>query len=221
MNLNKHREFFDPQLDITEAIHIIGVGAVGSSILEMMARLGVEEVHIYDFDTVEPHNITNQMFFNSQIGNPKEDASTDIATMINPDMKIIKHGKYINQQLAGYVFLCVDNIELRKEICENNYYNNCIKAIFDIRMRLTDAQAYCAKWNNKKEKDNLLKTMNFTHEEAKETTPLSACGTSLNVTPTVRIIVSLQISNWINIIKGKEYKKVILIDAFNYDITTF
>ena len=125
------------------------------------------------------------------------------------------------QQLAGYVFLCVDNIELRKDICEENYYNNYIKGIFDIRMRLTDAQGYCANWQNRKEKDNLLKTMNFTHDEAKETTPLSACGTSLNVTPTVRIIVSLQIANWINFVKEKEYKKVILIDAFSYDITTF
>lgn len=221
MNLNKHREFFDPTKDVTEAIHIIGVGAVGSSILEMLARLGVEEVHIYDFDDVEPHNITNQMFFNCQMGTPKEEASACIANMINPSMKIIKHGKYTNQQLAGYVFLCVDNIELRKDICEENYYNNYIKGIFDIRMRLTDAQGYCANWQNRKEKDNLLKTMDFTHDEAKETTPLSACGTSLNVTPTVRIIVSLQIANWINFVKEKEYKKVILIDAFSYDITTF
>lgn len=221
MNLNKHSAFFDPTLDLKESVHVIGCGAVGSSIIELLARLGVETVHIYDFDTVDSHNITNQMFFNCQIGQPKQEAISVTAKMINPEMKIIPHGKYTDQMIAGYVFLCVDNIDLRREICQNNYYNRYIKAIFDIRMRLTDAQGYCANWNNPKEKDNLLKTMNFTHEEAKETTPVSACGTALNVTPTVRLITSYQVSNWINFIKEKPYKKIILIDAFSFDLTTF
>lgn len=221
MNLNKHSSFFDPNMDLTESIHIIGTGAVGSSLIELMARLGVPKIHIYDFDTVSSHNITNQMFFDNQIGQPKEEAVTTIAQMINPAIEIIKHGEYISQPLAGYVFLCVDNIELRKKICEDNLYNFSIKAVFDIRMRLTDAQGYCANWSIPKEKENLLKTMNFTREEAAESTPVSACGTSLNVTTTVRLITSYQISNWINFIKGNDYKKVILIDAFEYNLTTF
>ena len=39
MNLNKHREFFDPE-QFDDAIHIIGCGAVGSTIAEQLARLG-------------------------------------------------------------------------------------------------------------------------------------------------------------------------------------
>lgn len=221
MNLNKHREFFDPDSDLKFPIHIIGVGAVGSSMVEQLIRLGISQIHIYDFDKVEPHNITNQIYFNNQIGQPKEKAITDIAKMINPNVDVIAHGRYTDQPLAGYIFLCIDDIDLRRTICQENYYNNSIKAIFDIRMRLIDSQGYTANWSKKNEKDNLIKTMNFSHSEAKNTTPISACGTTLNVTPTVRLITSYQIANWINLVKGKDYKRVLLVESFDYSITTF
>lgn len=59
MNLNKHREYFDPE-KIREAkvpIHIIGVGAIGSHIAIQLAKLGIEEITVWDFDTVDDHNI--------------------------------------------------------------------------------------------------------------------------------------------------------------------
>lgn len=55
MNLNKHREYFDPE-KIREAkvpIHIIGVGAIGSHIAIQLAKLGIEEITVWDFDTVD------------------------------------------------------------------------------------------------------------------------------------------------------------------------
>ena len=47
---------------------------------------------------------------------------------------------WTDEVINGYVFLCVDNIDLRRKIVETNQHNpNCI-AFFDFRMRLTDAQ---------------------------------------------------------------------------------
>ena len=109
------------------------------------------------------------------------------------------------------------------EIWKNNSSNGnaqskYVRAMFDFRMRLTDAQHYAARFKDFK---NLLKTMEFTHEEAKAETPVSACGTDLNVITTVRTICSAGLSNFINLIKKDELKKMILIDVENFFIDAF
>ena len=221
MNLNKHREFFNPD-QFEDDIHIIGCGAVGSTIAEQLTRLGIKRLHLYDFDTVTEHNITNQIYFAQQVGKPKLQALGQILHLINPDIELIYHKEGWKQgtNLSGYVYIAVDSIETRKEIVQDNQYNINIKAMFDTRMRLTDAQHFAAKWNT--EGINfLLQTMDFTSAEAASSTPVSACGTTLSVTPTVRIICSLAISNLINVALNKPITKTILIDAFDMTIDAF
>lgn len=221
MNLNKHREFFNPE-ELEDEIHIIGVGAVGSTIAENLARLGVKKLYLYDFDTVTEHNITNQMFTSKHVGMSKLDALTQILTEINPEIELITvpEGWTEGTTLSGYVYLAVDDIELRQKIVKENLYNTNIKAMFDTRMRLTDAQHFACKWTDKGQK-HLLATMNFTKEEAQESTPVSACGTTLSVTPTVRIICALAVSNLINLINEDELRKTIIIDAFEMTVDAF
>lgn len=221
MNLNKHREFFDPT-QFNDEIHIIGCGAVGSTIAEQLARLGVKQLHLYDFDNVSTHNITNQMFYAAHVGLSKLKALDDLLHGINPDIELIHHpeGWKVYTPLSGYIFLAVDNIDTRKEIINDNLFNPNIKAAFDTRMRLTDAQAFAAKWTPQGKKF-LLDTMNFTREEAAASTPTSACGTTLSVTPTVRIICSYVVANLINTLLNKPIKKTILIDAFEMTVDAF
>lgn len=221
MNLTKHREFFNPD-DFNDEIHIIGCGAIGSTIAEQLTRLGIKRLNLYDFDVVSEHNITNQIFFNKHIGKPKTEALKEILTEINPEIQIITHNKGWQQEtpLKGYIFLAVDNIETRKDIIKDNIANPYITAMYDTRMRLTDAQHFAALWNTEGI-DFLLKTMNFTSEEAQNATPVSACGTSLNITPTVREICALAVANLINTIQKKPITKTILIDAFNMSLDAF
>ena len=221
MDLAKHLEFFDPLNALEGAIHIIGVGAIGSTVAEMLARTGIPKLYLYDFDEVTPHNITNQMFYTDQIKQSKLDALSDTLHRINPDIELKLFPKgYIGQSLSGYIFLCVDNIDLRRKITEDNMGNDNIKAMFDFRMRLTDAQHYAADWSDPKLKQIFLDSMQFTTEEAKAATPISACGSTLNIIPTVRLVVAVGIANFINFVKHKPIKKVILIDAFTFMVDT-
>ena len=73
MNLNKHLDFIKPYT-YGKPIHIIGVGAVGSRVAELVVRLGFNDIHIYDFDIVEDGNITNQIYTYRDMGMSKEDA---------------------------------------------------------------------------------------------------------------------------------------------------
>jgi len=223
MSLNKSYDFFQPE-SCSERLHIIGCGAIGSTVAENLVRLGLTNISLYDFDMVEAHNIANQMYRQKDIGQLKVNALHDMLIEINPAVadRIKTFGVgYENQRLSGYVFLCLDNIDTRREItqkCEGNQY---IKAVFDFRMRLTDAQHYAADWSDHSMKKNLLNTMNFTHEEAVAETPVSACNLPLSVAPTVRMICAAGVSNFINFTKGNGLKKLILIDAFSYTIDAF
>jgi len=223
LNLTKSYNFFKPE-EVTERIHIIGCGSVGSTVAELLVRFGLTKLVLYDFDTVEPHNLANQLFTQEHIGLSKVDALTDMLCAINPEIKdAIKADPYgyTVQRLSGYVFLCVDTIELRREIAVANKNNPYIKAMFDFRTRLEDAQHYAAEWGSISMVDDFINSMNFTHEEAVAETPVSACNVVLSVAPTIRMICALGVANFINFTKGKQLKKFIQMDAFNFTLDAF
>lgn len=224
MNLVKSQDYFDP-LKVTNRCHIIGCGSVGSTVAELLIRLGLTKISLYDFDVVSAHNLANQMFTNADIKRLKTEAVRDMLLAINPeaknDIKIYNSGWTDKTKLDGYVFLCVDNIDLRRMIVTKNKPNMSIKAMFDFRTRLEDAQHYAADWKDAKSVDNLIKSMAFSHEEAQESTPMTACHVEMGVAPTVRIICSCGVSNFMNFVRKDELKKIITIDAFNFEIDAY
>ena len=91
MNLIKQRDYFDPLNEIKYPIHIIGIGAIGSTIATMLARMGIQKLHIYDFDKVEEKNVCNQQYFADQVGLTKIEALENTLIKINPNLELIKH----------------------------------------------------------------------------------------------------------------------------------
>ena len=223
MDLSKSYDYFQPEKD-TARIHIIGCGSVGATVAENLARCGVTKMTLWDFDTVEPHNLANQIFRQKDIGKTKVESLLDILKEINPDIVDdveLKPKGWQGKVLSGYIFLCVDNIDLRRKFVELHMDSPYVKAMFDFRTRLEDAQHYAADWSDDKMKKDFLATMQFTHEEAKAETPVSACNVTLSVCPTVRIICAYGVSNFMNFWNGKPIKKMILADAFHYIVDAF
>lgn len=216
MDLSKSYDFFQPDKDDAR-IHIVGCGSVGSTIAENLARCGVTKMTLWDFDTVEPRNICNQMFRQQDVGRLKVEALKDILMDINPDVADeleLKPDGWKGKLMSGYVFLCVDNIELRREIVEKHMDSPYVKAMFDVRTMLTGAQHYAADWSNYKMKQDFLKSMQFSHEEAAEETPVSACGVVLGIVTTVRLICGMCVNNFIRFVKGEGLWKFVQIDGF-------
>ena len=223
MNLSKVYDFFQPEKDDAR-IHIIGCGSVGSTVAENLARCGVTKMTLWYFDTVEAHNIVNQMFRQQDIHKKKVEALRDILLEINPDIGRdleLQPAGWQGKILSGYIFLCVDNIELRRTFVEKHFGSPYVKAMFDFRTLLESAQHYAADWSSPEMKKNFLATMQFTHEEASEETPVSACGVTLGVATTVRLICALGVNNFINFTKGLPLKKMILADAFHFTLDAF
>lgn len=220
MDLSKSFEYFSPN-DVKGQVHVLGCGSVGSAVAELLARLGIDEkIHLWDFDKVESHNLVNQMFNDADVGSFKVDATERLWKAINPMAKITKHPKGWNgERLSGYVFLAVDNIDLRREICKKNRMNPMMKALFDFRTGLESGQCYAADWSNLTQIDNLLESMAFSHDEAKANTPVTACGLALGLAPTVRGCVLLGVCNFMNFIK-KSYplQQIMVFNPFKADI---
>ena len=223
MDLSKSYEFFQPET-VAGRIHIVGCGSVGSTLAELLVRCGLTKLTLWDFDKVEPHNISNQMFRNQDIGKLKVEALRDLLIEINPEAEDnieIKPDGWQGKLLSGYVFLCVDNIDLRRQFVERHMDTTFVRAIFDFRTLLTSAQHYAADWSNSRQKKGLLASMQFSHDEAKDETPVSACGITLGVVTTVRSICELGVNNFLNFVRGQELKTFVEFDGFRFAILAF
>lgn len=217
MDLSKSYDYFKPET-VEERIHIVGCGSVGSTLAENLARVGLTKFTLWDFDEVEPHNIVNQMFTQEHIGKPKVEALKEIILSINPeaadDIQVEPKG-WRGKMMSGYIFLAVDNIELRKKIVERHMDSPYVKAVFDFRTLLESGQHYAADWTDSKMKKILLDTMHFTHEEAKAEEPVSACGVVLGVNTTVRLICGIGVNNFLNFVRGQGLWKMVNFDGFH------
>jgi molybdopterin/thiamine biosynthesis adenylyltransferase len=219
MDLSKIEMIFDPST-IKGRIHIIGCGSVGSTLAELLARYGITKFTLYDMDFVESKNIVNQMFFQPNIAHSKVEAMANILCNINPDVKedlILKPEGWQGETVKGYAFLAVDNIEIRKQFMEKNKYNPNLLGVFDIRTGFPEAQCWSADWSDRKQIENLQRSMAFTHEEAQAATHVSACGIIQGCAPTVRLIACEAIANFINFTSDKGLKKQIIVNPFNLD----
>lgn len=70
-------------------VMVVGCGAVGSFAIEALARSGIGNIVVVDFDTVEVSNINRQLFaLCSTIGMPKVDVAAARIRDINPDVNV-------------------------------------------------------------------------------------------------------------------------------------
>ena len=60
-------------------VAVIGAGAVGNEVVKNLALLGVGEIHIYDYDKIEIHNLTRSIFFReTDVGAEKSKSSLSV-----------------------------------------------------------------------------------------------------------------------------------------------
>lgn len=65
-------------------VAVAGLGGLGSHIAVMLARSGIGELLLVDFDTVDVTNLNRQMYLIPQLGKPKAEALPEILYQINP-----------------------------------------------------------------------------------------------------------------------------------------
>lgn len=86
-------------------VAIVGVGGVGGYTAIMLARAGVEEITIIDFDIVSPSNINRQVVaYQNTIGQPKVAVMQEMLLSINNKIKVHAINDRISQEnISKYI----------------------------------------------------------------------------------------------------------------------
>lgn len=80
-------------------ITIVGVGGVGGYATVMLARAGIENMTIVDFDEVAPSNLNRQIVaFESTIGRKKVDVLKEMLKDINPNINITAFAERLTKE---------------------------------------------------------------------------------------------------------------------------
>lgn len=70
-------------------VAICGVGGLGSHIALALARCGIGELHLLDFDCVELSNLHRQQYFVEQLGMPKVEALRETLVHVQPYLRVL------------------------------------------------------------------------------------------------------------------------------------
>lgn len=147
LDTRRHDAIFDNK-SFDCPVNIIGVGGVGSHVARLLAKLGVgshSAVNVYDGDRVEPHNLSNQAYLSQHVGSYKTDALYDQYYKWSGGVEIYPRAQYVTAQipLSGIVFLCLDQMEPRKAICEQSVWRNPdVKLLIETRTSVAHAMVF-------------------------------------------------------------------------------
>ena len=89
-------------------VGIAGAGGLGSHVAIALARVGVGQLNIADFDVVEPSNLNRQQYFIDQIGIPKVTALRENLKRINPYTRVVTFNEKVTPQNITKLFGSVD-----------------------------------------------------------------------------------------------------------------
>jgi len=121
--------------DLDFDVHLIGVGGLGSPIAMALAKMGCPRLTLFDHDTVEPHNLPNQLYRMADISLPKVQALAHILREY-VDAEITPINELVTQRtFSGIVISAVDSMAARRTIWQNCVrYKAGVKLYIDARM---------------------------------------------------------------------------------------
>lgn len=190
VDFQRHKSIFDPDKYGKTRIDIIGAGATGSKVALELANLGCENLHVWDFDEVEAHNIPNQAYGPKHIGKTKCEALKKVVKE-NTGVKITTHekaftGKEGEDDVGEVIFVLTDTMKSRKEIWNNLKDRIEPRLVIETRMGVEQARLYVI------EPSDDAKSYEETLYDD-DTAEQSACGSRVTVGMTATILAGLAV----------------------------
>jgi molybdopterin-synthase adenylyltransferase len=153
-----------------QKIFIIGCGAIGSFVGLELAKMGIEQIEVWDNDEVSIENMSNQFFRFSDIGKNKALALKDLIKDFT-GVDIIAHPEKFESGTASKHFFAsensivisaVDSMAVRKLIFDEikaNDLSGFVKLIIDPRMSAEAYLQFAALVDSEKSMANYEKTL--------------------------------------------------------------
>lgn len=187
-------------------VAIVGVGAIGSTTSNLLARAGINLILI-DRDVVELDNLQRQTIFDeSDIGQPKAIIAKEKLSKVNSNIKIEAHVFDLNYKTidilanANLILDCSDNMETRFLINDFSVYNE-IPWIYASVLR---ANAMLM---------NIIpkKTPCFRCIFKEQTSITENCDSAGVLNTITNLISSIEVTESIKILTNQDYSKELLL----------
>jgi molybdopterin/thiamine biosynthesis adenylyltransferase len=90
---------------------ILGAGGIGSWVAFALARIGCN-LHIYDMDTIEPHNLGGQLYNMHQVNQNKAEAIAQLCHQFSGgEAEVATYGRFDEESPIGSIVIsCFDNM---------------------------------------------------------------------------------------------------------------
>lgn len=125
------------------AVHVVGLGGIGSPVALALAKLGCSDLVLYDPDCVEPHNLPNQLYRPADVGRPKAEALCDWLGQMAPVRLEARVARVDQARFDGLVVLAVDSMEARRTIWEASVrLKPAVPLLVDARMGAEVCRVY-------------------------------------------------------------------------------
>jgi molybdopterin/thiamine biosynthesis adenylyltransferase len=204
LNITRHIDVFSPDDFGARRVDVIGVGASGSRVVLSLAKLGIENIHVWDDDVVEAHNVPNQVFGLDDIGKLKVDALKAIV-LRQTGIEITTHAERVDgkQVLGEVVFLLTDTMSSRKQIWTGGIkYKARTKLMIETRMGSDQGYVYIINPTAPAQ----VRGWEAASDYGDEVAEVSACGTSISVGPTAEFLSGLAVWQLIRWFAGVQKK---------------
>jgi hypothetical protein len=202
-------DLFSPEKFGNKEVHIAGCGATGNMVAIQLAKMGVKNLHLWDFDEVKNHNLPNQMFRLKDVGRPKVEALAEIIEELTGIIPT-QHNEALlgGTKLAGIVFLLVDKMSVRKDIWQGSIRMKLqVEFMIETRMAIDNGRVYAIRPFNPGDIRMWEDTL-YSDEEAEE----SPC-TNRSIAPTVGLIASLAVWKLIKFFNAEDYERELIVSA--------
>lgn len=227
----RHKNIFDPT-EMNRKVTVIGCGSLGSYIAKGLAKLGFSEFYLWDDDTVELHNLPNQLYDYGDLGQEKVVALRNFLELEfdecsgvdylqgHPNLPAHVVLKTFNSRWTGglsnidegIIISAADSIQVRKEVFENAPKNSFI---VDVRSSGESFNVFFCDTNDEKQKAFYSK---FFFD------PSNSAGANCNAQSIVyssMLIASLALSGIVRFSRLEEYPASIDGDLSSFDVCPF
>lgn len=202
---SRHLLMFDPHVFDKTRVDVIGCGAVGSKLAMEIAKLGVRNLHLWDDDRIEAHNIANQLYTIPDIGRKKVDALAE-HILVATGLKASVHAERVQDQvvLGRVVFLAVDTMVARKEIFRSSLHLKfTTDLVVETRMGVEELRVYGF---NPRDRANVAAWEATLSDDA--TTVESACRTRTTIGATAGLTACFAVHRFL-----QWYRREVVRDA--------
>lgn len=134
LNRSRQHGIFRPE-QAADPVTVIGAGGIGSPTVLLLAKMGVPDITVLDFDTVKEENRASQFFRKEDLDKPKVAALAEQCESQADCAITARAERYVAQPLSGVVIAAVDSMDARNEIWEKGVrWNPNISLFIDGRM---------------------------------------------------------------------------------------